>query len=440
MAGHYSPFWSALAVVGKVDVTDAELAEVLPLVETLDPRELYEAILASRVYTIARCNLERLPEDGNTKTVLSFLHELESEERLRRDRARGETRAVLEQAGRTGARVIKGLPLREWYRQPELRHEGDIDLQVPDWPRGRQLADWLRDRGWQWDTQEFPWVKWTETEHIYGQLTLVLPDNADPFARVDLHIGPFSVGHAGLLPLVGWEAGTVMGVPATVPSREAALALVAAHAVNDGFLSMKDVNDMHVLLADQPPPDWASIEELCRSAHAVPALQDLLGMTKRIYGIGAPGRAGPPRYLSTRKETPGGRARRVARLTFRDERARGASLPRATLLARQAQRYFSARLTPRLGRASIPGPIQRFQRRNLCWRLIPEERWRAFVAAGSNGSLGPLVEQAIGPGLQLVRAGQGSIVRCGREVFVPTVWGEIHPDSVALASQVARAG
>lgn len=435
MAGEPRDHWYCVSRLGKLDASDEELASAVALVAALDPDEVYAAVLASRVYTIAQRNLERTPRNRTADAVLASLCELAESEALRRARAAPETRAVLEHAGSGAARVIKGLPLRERYAQPHLRHEGDIDLQAPDWAAGLRVASWLRQRGWQWDTTEFPWIKWDDHGHLYGQLTLVLPDNDAPYARVDLHIGPFSVGHAGVMPLVGWERATVLGIAVEVPNRETTVALIAAHALNDGILSMKDVNDLHVVLSDHAPTDWASVEELCRHVHATDVLRQLLAVTGRVYPEhGLPSTHGPAAL--GHRETPAGRARRVARLAFRDERSRGAGLVAAARSAREAERYFAADLTPRLASPALPAPPLP-RRRSACWRLLPEQTWRSLSADGVRPR--GVTEDVLGADLVLLRGPRGTAVRAGTEVFVPTIWGGVHPESVALARQAATA-
>jgi hypothetical protein len=429
--------WRVVSVLGQIDLDDAALARVAPEVGSLDPALLYDHILASRVYTLAQRHLERL--DGAATTVLARLHNLAAEESARRHAALAPTLDVLRAATQHGARVIKGLALREQYADPELRHEGDVDLQVPDWTTASALAGWLRDEGWQWDTREFPWLKWSDYGALYGQLTLVRDDNEDPYARVDLHIGPFSVGHAGLLAMVGWTTGEVLGVPAFIPNLEQSLALIAAHAMNDGALSMKDVNDVRVLV-ESGHPDWSTVVELCRGASALPALRDLLRATAAIYPATGLQRLPGRRYLSIGSEETSARARRIARLAWRDERRRGRGPLRAAVMASGAHRYFSAQLAPRLAPDTRTTLRAAERRRDVCWRLFPRETWARWVDSPEvKGTIsGPTTKEELGTQLELYRQGTGQVVRLGNDVFIPTVWGDVGASSVALAADVDR--
>jgi hypothetical protein len=434
-----SAYWTVVTQAGKLNPAPGEIDKMEGALGELDPAAVYDAILGSRVYTLALQNLKPLRGHGNAVKLLTLLENLQEEENERRKLALPETLAVLAHAFELGVHVIKGLPLRERYADPELRHTGDIDLHVAEWSLAARFAAWLRDRGWQWDSAELPWLKWTEDGHIYGQLSLVIPDNSAPVNRVDLHIGPYSVAHAALMPLVGWEESHVLGVKATVPSRETSIALIAAHAVNDGVLSMKDINDLHVLRDGQPDPDWASVIELARSAGAVPALRQLLTLTACVYQHAESPDDRVPEYLADSPESAKARARRVARFTFHDERSRGANLLHATLLARQARRYFSAQLTPRLGGPPIGNGPHEAAGRNICWRLAPEEVWDSLLrdtVAKTPPVAAPIVESSLGPDLRLMRWRNATVIRMGRDIFTPTVWGPITAESAALAAQL----
>lgn len=433
----HSAYWTAVTLAGKLDPEPGEITELEGLLARLDPAAVYDAILASRVYTLALHNLKPLDGRRNVADILARLARLQDEEDQRRNAALPETLAVLKHAAETGAHLIKGLPLREKYVNPALRHLGDIDVHVARWGLAAPFAAWLRDRGWGWDTGELPWLKWTSAGHIYGQLSLVFPGNAEPVTRVDLHIGPFSVAHAGLMPLVGWEQSQVLGVDATVPCLETTIALIAAHAVNDGILSMKDINDLHVLQAGQPEPDSTSITELARGAGAVPALRQLFAVTAHVYSRGET--APEPGYLADSAEPTKARALRVARFTFRDERSRGAGLLRSALAARQARRYFSAQLKPRLGGPPVgDGPLTA-RGRNICWRLAPEEVWASLRPDTAFPATARIAESRLGDGLYLARSGQATVIRLNEDVFTPTVWGPITAESAALAAHLREA-
>lgn len=397
------------------------------------PAELFDDVVASRVYTAA---LTRLSAAQAAPELVGRLRALEEAETVRREAALPTTIAVLRRVTELGGHIIKGLALGRHYdghaAEVATRHVGDIDAHVAELGQARELVDWLRGQGWVWDTGEFPWVKWTATGVPYGQLTLVTPDNTDPVTRVDLHIGPFSVGHAGLLPLVGWTPAEVLGEHVVVPDTESTIALIAAHAVNDLILSVKDVNDLYLVLASAEHVDWASTEELCGGVAALPALHDLLAAVRDVYGPGSAPEAPRTGALATTKPSPEKRAATVAEHAVSIELARGRSADDAEAVGRDAQRYFSADLAPRNADHALALERSAMTPRH-CWRLLPEEVWDALEAAPASAAE-PVV---VADGLVLHRGGGAQALVMGGDVFVPTVWGDVAPASVGLARALA---
>ncbi|WP_329563509.1 nucleotidyltransferase family protein [Streptomyces uncialis] len=428
-------YWRCVTLLGRLDATDEHRSEAADLLPALDPDELYGQILGSRVYLPALANVRLLEPTSRTAAVLGHLEALVTQEQQRRAAAHDETLTVLTGAAARNAQVIKGLSLREHYARPELRHEGDIDLHVRDWSSAWSVVEMLRARGWDWDTTEFSWLKWTDGGHLYGQLTLVLPDNETPVSRVDLHIGPFSVGHAGNMPLTGWRIADVMGVRSTVPDCETELALIAAHALNDSVLSMKDVNDLHTILQQPASTDWATVEELCRAAQAQDVLAQLLSVTGNVYPEHEVRSATRPEALVLRQAAEE-RVDRAARLALRDELARRGSAEAAERMAQEARRYYSADLRPRvIGSTDTVSPLGR--NRHTCVRLLPLSTWSRLKKDTPVPHVVEHSEQSWAPGLRLVTSGSGQVVRASDEIFVPTVWGDVHPTSLALADQLS---
>ncbi len=428
-------YWLAVAGLGKLGATGAELADLGSCLAGLDPGVLYERIVASRVYTAAERSLAEVGWPG-ADAVLARLRRLAADETERRTLARPPVLAILRAAARFRARVIKGMALRELYPEPALRHEGDLDVQVPAWPDALALTGWLRRSGWCWDTREFPWLKWTDRGHIYGQFSLVLPGNEDAFARADVHIGPFSVGHCGLLPMAGWQQGEVLGVPVTVPDRETSIALIVAHSVNDGIVSMKDLNDLHLLLSGPAGPDWGSVEELCRSFGGLEAMSQLLSALAATYPGQHVHAGGAPGYLAYGPQIQARRAGRFADLARQDELSRGAGAGEAERAADEARRYFSAALAPHLSEEVSSGPDEGQRSRRLCWRLLPRETWAAL--GDTSARVRARSRRTLAPGLELARSQAGTVMSVGAEYFVPTVWGGVHPESIALAATLAE--
>ncbi|HEX3647566.1 MAG TPA: nucleotidyltransferase family protein, partial [Pseudonocardiaceae bacterium] len=280
-------YWPPVCALGTLDDEPHCAATALAALENgdIDPEGLHTALVQSKVVRLAVRRLAgRQLGPAGTK-LLDLLLATDTEERARHAAAEAVTLPVLRLAAATDAAVIKGLALRSCYPDPAARHLGDIDVHTPDLATGLAFTTALRGQGWAWDLVEFPWLKWDEDGICYGQLPVVYPDSAAMITRVDLHFGAFSVGHAGRLPMVGWQRADVLGVDVRVPNRETAIALVAAHALGDTRLSMKDVNDLCVLIGDGVV-DWSSVTELARTAHAT----DVLGQLLAEVGSAYPGR------------------------------------------------------------------------------------------------------------------------------------------------------
>ncbi len=436
--------WHALATVASVDPSAAELRSATGELRGLPLDDVVDGIVRWRVDELALANLRSV----GVGELANRLQDMWITEERRLAKAIPVTVELLPAVRAMGGRVIKGLAVRDKYPRPELRHMGDVDVQVPDWPTALRICRWLRERRWCWETSEYPWLKWDEHGQIYGQLTFVLPDNIEPFARVDLHIGPFSVGHSGLLPLVGWRPGLALDAEVTVPDIETSVALVVAHAVGDGLLSMKDVNDLYVLLT-KARPDWTSVVELCRAAGVTEALHVLLAACREVYPtLGLPwtltngrrplrdGTTGGP--LSLTEESRERRAGRVARLAFRDERARGQGVLRSFGQALSARRYYRADLTPRTVQSGADGSTPGTPGRGRCWRLLPQETWTGLPTPsgpGGDASAEPR-EIELAAGLTLVTRHQAMAVAIDKDVMLPTVWGTVHPESVELAREL----
>ncbi|GLX47239.1 hypothetical protein Shyhy01_01890 [Streptomyces hygroscopicus subsp. hygroscopicus] len=430
---------TAIMTLGRTEPPSSTVAAALNTLDgEITPEDLYAILSRSKVTRLAHAAL-----DGHTGSAWADrLRELLAEE-VRQDDAwqadaAPKMREVVAAVEEFGGHIIKGLCAQSVYPRPELRHLGDVDVQFPQWAAARPLVDWLRERDWVYDTDEMPWLKWHDNGSLYGQVSLVYPDNENPYARVDLHIGSFSVGHAGLLPLVGWRSGTALGLPATVPSVETSIAITAAHALCDQMLSVKDVNDLHALVS-HTTPDWVSVSELCRSVRAEGALARVVNAVRQAYPESTavlPPDLGEETGLELTPPGAEARAEAFASLAYEDERARGAGEAAATALADSARRYFSADLSPRVADpdgGAAPGDPGR----DRCWRLVPREVWEPLAGTGTGADApAEVTSTELAAGITLFGAANAWAVRYGNDVLVPTVWGGISRESLALARRL----
>lgn len=440
-SGEDKAAWELVNALGNIASAPPAPGSVTAAVDTLGVSAAFDTLVAHRVYSLALERLQGLDASPAVAELTERLVRLQAAETQRRDRVREVTRRTLRASAEQGVRVMKGLALRTYYRHPEWRHEGDIDLHVSTWPAAREVAARLRTTGWDWDTAELPWLKWTDDGHLYGQLSLVLdgPEEAD--TRVDLHIGPYSVGHGGLMPLVGWHEREVLGVAVRVPSTESALALIGAHAMNDCLLSQKDVNDVAEIIAAEQDIDWGSVEELAHCAQAAAAIRQIrrqveLGRRASADGRDVPEIATGP--LTVRGFTGLRRALRFGRLALSDERRRGGVLGAAPV-AIDAIRYYNADLAPRLVPTGGEDMSTASRGRTSCWRLVPAPVWSEWNGAGDAAQNGARTRATtLGEDLTMISGESGSALVTMGEVFVPTITGRVSAASVALARTLAR--
>ncbi|MGW2716791.1 nucleotidyltransferase family protein [Streptomyces sp. NPDC001492] len=150
------------------------------------------------------------------------------------------------EAADTGLAVIKGFNNVRFYSDPAPRWSRDLDLFVPDWEAAYALVTVLRRRGYAFDEQECPWFK-AERQRgraEYGQVFLVRRQG-ERFSRVDIHFGTYSVGFGEYLrcPLTDFYEPVAPGASYRGLDPTGTLLVMFAHALSDGYVSVKDVND-----------------------------------------------------------------------------------------------------------------------------------------------------------------------------------------------------
>jgi hypothetical protein len=334
-----------------------------------------------------------------------------------------------------GAGLIKGRATERFYPQPGLRHVGDIDLHVAHWPDAADLLLGLRDRGWDWDEREVPWLKW-DSQHPYGQWALVVRRGQQPILRLDLHIGPYSVGYCGLIGPLGFEP-VGDAYPVAQATAATSLVLLAAHAAGDGLLTVKDVNDYACIVA-AAHVDWDDVVAAATGACVTDVLGQLGAWASRVYGTAGPvpGRLDHPLPLAP--PSRGQRARYIAALAFRQHPGR---MPARARVAAQAWHYYRRDLGFDQGRRMAAPTRPELRDRCRCWRFAPKQVWDLLPAAGAGqvtlpgaGARGrPLRPLRLADRLLLTTAGDSAVVRLGDDIFIPTIDGSLTASSVALA-------
>jgi Uncharacterised nucleotidyltransferase len=430
--------WEAVTALGRLEPDEGAIGravQALPERDGVVPA-LVERLRIAQVRELALRNLDVVDTGSSLQEPLRRAVEEEVEAKRRIvERVFPIGVEVVRRGAAAGAHLLKGLAMRTYYPEPHLRRVGDVDLHFDDFETALPFLRELRGEGWEWDANELPWLKWDDAGRPYGQwaITLELKDE-DIVYRIDTHIGAYSVGHLGLLPLERFEPIDFEGTTIGAPEPEAALGLIAAHATGDYLLSMKDINDVGVLA--RRPVEWRRARELARTAGAEPALGQIVWWADHLYGLEGAAEVAtePDRPLPKVRPHPRARALATAKLTVVQERRSGAPVNGLVRLPGALAAYMRD-LSPRIGTTWPTRPSQRYRRRWLCWRMVPESVWSGF--RDGTASQTPVAKESLGAGLELVSTDDAAVVRLEDDVFIPTVWGPLSPKAVALARRVA---
>jgi hypothetical protein len=137
---------------------------------------------------------------------------------------------------------------------------------VPSWTEALKLLSLLRKQGYGFDPQECPWFK-ADFDHgrrEYGQIILSKAFDTD-FCRIDVHFGTYSIGFDRYLNVD--LPRLAEATPAGPPGLDATgtLLVMFSHALSDGYVSVKDVNDAAAMARSDCHVDWPRLaDELTR--------------------------------------------------------------------------------------------------------------------------------------------------------------------------------
>jgi len=293
-------------LLGRTNPTETDLALAANLLVSAPPLDfavIRRLARLNKVFPPLRANLARLPSEV-TGGLLAALEE----ETARLDLDRGRDRVIerltwaLALLGEVEERVmaIKGLSLLFLLPDYRLRGLGDLDLLFPDGRGLSRAARILQRNDFQLlEAGEAPLVyrAWVEGE---GRDTIASHYSVfGPGCKFDMHSHELIVMGAALSGIDFWKRGR--GVPlgqgrVWVPAPEDALLILLLHAVDHGYLTLKDLNDAHALLSEFGLHlDWdylAGQVTACRLDRLFSFILDLLA---RHYALPSPvpGRLGP---------------------------------------------------------------------------------------------------------------------------------------------------
>jgi hypothetical protein len=340
-------------------------------------------------------------------------------------------------------RAMKGASARWWYQDPSVRHLGDIDLWVPDIRSAFAMADELIREGWNYRAQELPWVKTDPTGREYGVVNLRPPHWSRH--HIDIHFGSYSALHCASIPISPHQAQTT-GWPRT--SSEETLACMVANAAGDGFITLKDVNDLFAC-ATSGQPDWSATRTLLESAGLssfAARIAEVVGVIYDAHPAAAIvsaelGRVSPADAPFGRIASNRERVRSTVRHAWRF--GKRTSFANAVHMSTTAARYYTANLTLRAGtsltsRWSLPKP-----RHWSCVRLVPvsvltEQFGTPLTVPPVPENIPAKEVQGQASPLTFSKTKYGAVAQLGDRMLLPTVFGKLDPRLVAMSVGVDR--
>lgn len=254
--------------------------------------EIPKVVFKHKVTTIAAANAEVLAfsPDQSAAAAARKLTELlrgDYEAALaHRSLLEGELRHLVDVLGESAV-VLKGFCNARFYPDGYVRWMRDIDLMCASWDDAVELLEHLLARGYEYDGDESPWVKADADRGrpLYGQIFLIRPAGSD-FYRVDIHYGTYSVGYSGYLDLAVADSSTtvdVVGCQVRVFKPETCLLIAQSHALSDGYVAIKDVNDFVAIATSGQPVDWAAAARKLRAHQLGPQAALLARHIRTLY-------------------------------------------------------------------------------------------------------------------------------------------------------------
>jgi hypothetical protein len=447
--------------LGRLLLDDADLAAASAALAAAAPRLAEIPALAKKhkVTTVIAANAEALTA-ANAGAEAAALRELLAADM----RAAVHHRQLLENELPTlasalagGAVLIKGLASARHYPPPYARWMRDIDVLCRSWTDAMSLLAELAERGYRLDPDESPWIKADPANgtDLYGQIFLVR-DTGDDFCRVDVHFGTYSVGYSGYLD-VDWAALTssadIGGLNVPVLRQEAALLLALAHALSDGYIAVKDVNDFAAAAVGRAPVDWELVAReirrhrlepqgllLARHCLALYADARVADAATRLAACCAGARIGGWR---THDRSWGRRALVNADFTYRWQRGRGDTIGHAAWRTVQCYLFYRRRMALAVrARSPREAVLHKAMRQASLreWRLSPDACTMLIdaqvvrdLAPPRDGAapVRPASAVSVAPGIDVVTADGHDFVRLQGRLFVPTTDALVTPAQAA---------
>jgi Uncharacterised nucleotidyltransferase len=406
-------------------------AEAIMILNKIGPADAADLLYEHKVSSLAKAKAQRIANDASPSAAAA-LTELAAEltraaepRKLRwesADRVRQLVTAVAA-AGNVDWWTMKGFSFRDRYPIPQLRDVGDLDVLVSTLDDAWRLTRGLRATGYIYLDAELPWFKKdVVTGQFYGQVRLTTP-RKDRLS-IDIHAGPYSIRHCGVMRM---RRSGARGSGSALDFADDVCAVIA-NAAGDCFVPAKLANDL--VLALDADLDYEYVHETLGAAGLLPFFamcMDLLPVWcdltpeqgeryARLVPAG-PREPKPPLDAAdsaSRTEVTVAHAGQMARRLFPDD-PRQAEAIEATARAAYETEY-PLRLVD-TGPAGLP------ESNNwTCIRLVPVELAgaRLGLEPGTEAT-GALGGTSLSAEMERVDLPEGTLVRVGEDVFIPTV-------------------
>ena len=429
--------------------------------------ELVPVLSKHKVVTIAETNLNRLAAGSATRSAIA--QDLLQIVQPAADEARRHRMLIEQEAARfaqllvdIGDRaedvaIVKGLCNARFYPAPYMRWMRDLDVFVARWESATLLLDVLLASGFNYDSHEHAWIKADLPRRTdYGQIFLIRPVT-DDFSRVDVHFGTYSAGFSGYIrsPLTdGTQRVEVLGTMVPVLRAERALLLAQAHALSDGYVAVKDINDF-VAIATTCDVDWAEVATSINDHQLAPQAMRLATHVLSLYDEDRVRSAaeelsdrltGRARRWRVHDRDWASRARINADFTYRWHRSIGDSVVTSIVRCMQCFAFYVRRLRlevrhrtvrERLLRRFMPEPSLRDWglRPEACTLLIDATSIAATTDVSSVPS-GRRERKRHSSEVEWLSVQQHDILRVRGRVYIPTLDLILDPEHVAAALAV----
>ena len=191
--------------------------------------------------------------------------------------------------------LLKGAAVAQHYRSGTVRNFDDVDVLVPDLSTGLDLIHLLKTRSYSIDK-----VRLISLSNLQEEISDRIPDHIAGIAitfrseaglyeghsaSFDVCISTFPGYNNWMLDCPIWErADTHPQFPnILVPSPEDSALILLIHALRHGRLSVRDINDLYVILSCEPSFDWGYFIQYLGENQLIPIASLFIQKVVELY-------------------------------------------------------------------------------------------------------------------------------------------------------------